>query len=70
MTTSFNPGQRTKSVWCGDFVTDCEFISSLPKGGLLFWDHTCECFRRAHYEKVYGEMVLNGWTCADKPFSS
>lgn len=68
--TSFKPGQHIDTVWCGDIVTDCEFIRPLTGGGLLFWDHTLKCFRRAHWEQLGGDMVLNGWTCASTPYSS
>lgn len=68
--TSFKPGQHTSNVWCGDIVSDCEFIRPLTGGGLLFWDHTFKTFRRVHMEEISGSTVLNGWTCQATPFST
>lgn len=68
--TSFKPGQKTNKVWCGDIVTKCTFIRPLTNGGLLFWDETFKCFRRAYWEELDGDMILNGWTCASTPFTS
>ncbi len=68
--TSFKPGQKTDKVWCGDIVTRCEFIRPLTGGGLLFWDETFSVFRRAHWEQLGGDMILNGWACASTPFTT
>ncbi len=69
-TTSFKPGQKTDKVWCGDIATKCEFICPLTGGALLFWDETLKCFRRAYWEQVDGDMILNGRNCSPAPFSS
>lgn len=66
--TSFKPGQKTDKVWCGDIVAKCKFVRPLTGGGLLFWDETFKVFRRAYWEQIAGEMILNGWTCSATPF--
>lgn len=61
-------GDMTRDVWSGDIVTDCEFIARVDTNAMLahtflFFDHTFNCFRRAFWEKVDGQFVLNGWKC-------
>lgn len=61
----FKPGDVTKDVWCGDLVTECEFIRYLAQGSMLFYDRTFKCFRRAFWDTSLpdGEPILNGWDC-------
>lgn len=60
----FQLGDMTDRVWCGDIVTRCEFLRHLGDGRMLFRDHTFNCYRAAFWERLNGEFVLNGWTCA------
>jgi len=62
----FKLGDKTKKVWAGDIVTECEFICDLDRGNMLFYDTKFKCFSRV-FQEPYGKQILNGWDCADKP---
>jgi len=57
-------GDRTKEIWVGDIVVECEYIADLGQGRMLFYDITTKCFRRVYFELYEGNAILNGWDCA------
>jgi hypothetical protein len=69
--SQFKSGEKTKKIWCGDLVCNCEFIKDLEEGRMLFYDIDNDCFRLVYpewdnREKTY---LLNGWKCSKKPFN-
>lgn len=60
-------GDKTKEIWSGDIVTECEFLGHIDGGRMLFYDTTLKCFRSVFFEIDEGSMVLNGWKAASKP---
>ena len=61
----FTIGQKTKDVWSGDLVRECEFITYLDKGrGMLFYDLSSRCFRYVFWQYHMGKFIMNGWRCA------
>jgi len=64
----FKLGDKTTDIWCGDIVTECEFIANLKCGLMLFYDTTDKSFRRVFIEvDDDGHPYMNGWDCASKP---
>ena len=64
----FKLGDKTRSVISGDLVTECEFLSDLGNGQMLFYDITLKCFRRVFIAADGGgTLYLNGFTCASRP---
>jgi len=63
----FRLGDKTKDVWAGDIVTECEYLGELGQGRMLFYDTRFKCFRRVFIEMCDGEPILNGWDAASKP---
>lgn len=64
----FKIGETTTNIWCGDFVTTCEFITDLDNGQMLFYDIKSRCFRKVYIEvDDDGEPYMNGWNCANRP---
>lgn len=60
----FKFGDKTKEVYCGDIVAECEFIT-YHHGALIFYDTTFKCFRRVFWlMDVDRNYYMNGWTCA------
>ena len=64
----FKLGDKTKNIWSGDLVSECEFICYLEDGHkMLFYDVTYKCFRRVFSElSDSGEYIMNGWNCSDR----
>lgn len=60
-------GDKTKEIWSGDIVTECEFLGHIDGGKMLFYDVDFKCFRAVYFEIYEGNTILNGWTCAKKP---
>ena len=59
----FKKGDVTDEVWCGDIVTQCEFLAYLPDGNMLFFDKKFKCNRIV--KEVVGRdgvVYLDGWT--------
>lgn len=44
--SEFKIGEKTKEIWAGDLVTECEFLAKLGNGQMLFYDIEYKCFRR------------------------
>ena len=64
----FKIGDRTKSVWAGDIVSECEFLAYLDNGGMLFYDITFKIFRYVFWQaEDNGKFILNGWKCSSIP---
>jgi hypothetical protein len=63
----FKVGDKTKDIWAGDIVSECEFLADLGEGRMLFYDVTCKCFRRVFIEVNDGKPYMNGWKCGSKP---
>lgn len=63
----FKLGNKTKDIWAGDLVTECEYLGELGQDRMLFYDTKFKCFRRVFIEMTHGEPVLSGWDCADRP---
>ncbi len=63
--SKFKLGEKTRDVWCGDIVEECEFVCDYSQGRMIFYDIKSKCFRLAFYEECgYGKLILNGWKCA------
>ena len=63
----FKLGDKTRDIWSGDIVSDCEYLADLGEGRMLFYDTTCKCFRRVFIDATDGILGLNGWKCTNKP---
>jgi hypothetical protein len=64
----FKLGDKTKDVWAGDIVTNCEYLGDLGQGRMLFYDTWFKCFRRVFiFVDENGEPYMNGWNCYSKP---
>ena len=64
----FEIGERTTDIWCGDDVTECEFIMSLPYGQMIFYDIKHKLFRRVYIAVDHeGVPYMDGWTCSECP---
>jgi len=64
----FKLGDRTKDVWAGDLVSECEYIADLGYGTMLFYDIKFKCFRKVFWHRLEdGKFILNGWNCANCP---
>ena len=64
----FKIGDKTKDIWAGDLVSECEYLGNLKKGRMLFYDVTFKCFRSTFIEiDEDGKPYLDGWKCADRP---
>jgi hypothetical protein len=65
----FKIGESTKDIWCGDLVTECEFLADLGQGQMLFYDIKGKSFRRVYIavNEDDGEPYMDGWNCAKKP---
>ena len=64
----FEIGESTTDIWCGDFVTKCEFLANLGNGQMLFYDVNDKCFRKVFIEvDEDGKPYMNGWKCESKP---
>ena len=64
----FKLGEKTKDIWSGDIVSECEFLADLGEGRMLFYDTDDKSFRRVFVEMDDdGRPYMNGWKCAKKP---
>jgi hypothetical protein len=64
----FKVGESTKDIWCGDIVTECEFLMDLGHGQMLFYDVKDKSFRKVFIEvNDKGIPYMNGWDCASRP---
>ena len=63
----FKLGDKTKDIWSGDLVSECEFIADLGEGRMLFYDIKDQSFRRVFIEFDGKRPYMNGWKCAKKP---
>lgn len=64
----FTVGEKTTNIWCGDVVTECEFLADLESGQMLFYDVKSKCFRKVFIDvSPEGEPYMNGWNCESKP---
>lgn len=65
-TFMFKLGDKTRNIWCGDLISECEFITNLGQGRMLFYDIDYKCFRLVFLESYDGgnTVRLNGWKAA------
>jgi hypothetical protein len=63
----FKLGEKTRDVWAGDLVHECEYIADMGQGRMLFYDIKNKCFRRVFLEMSHGKVCMNGWDCSDSP---
>jgi hypothetical protein len=64
----FKLGDKTRSVIAGDIVTECEFITDLKEGQMLFYDVHFKCFRKVFIAvDGGGDIYLNGFDYASRP---
>ena len=62
-----NIGDKTREVWIGDTITECEFLGQLPDNRMLFFDTKFRCFRAVFFQVEEGNVILNGMEAASKP---
>jgi hypothetical protein len=68
MKNRFKLGDKSDVVWAGELVHECEFITYLPKGQMIWYDLQDQCFRKVYCELVDIKSLkasLNGWECAN-----
>jgi len=60
-------GDKTKQVYSGEILTECEYICDLGRGRMLFYDTFFKCFRSVFLRYYEGKIIMDGWECAPTP---
>ena len=64
--SKYKLGHRTNRIWAGDIVSECEFVTDISEGRMIFYDIKFKCFRIVFYElNNENDFILNGWKCAN-----
>lgn len=66
ISNNFKLGDKSDQIWCGDLCCECEFVSKLDHGKMLWHDTDFLYFRLVFWDNVDGKLIMNKWESSRK----